>query len=169
MTRQDIITKLEHNKEVFKVVFSDLHENEYLWREKEGSWSLLEVLCHLLDEEKEDFRMRVRHVLETPQEHPPSIDPVGWVIQRDYQSQNFQDKLKALLKERTTSIDWLRSLKDPKWNNEYQHPKLGTQTAQMYLENWLAHDYLHIRQINRIKYLYFKSCAKASLGYAGTW
>ena len=169
MTNTQIIDNLEKNKEVFSSLFADLLKEEYLWREKGNSWSLLEVLCHLHDEEIEDFRTRVKHVLETPEKYPPPIDPVLWVTQKKYQEQSFAEKLKSFLTERNNSIQWLRSLENPNWLNTYVNPKLEKQTAQMYLENWLAHDYLHIRQINRIKYLFFKSCAKESLAYAGTW
>jgi hypothetical protein len=39
----------------------------------------------------------------------------------------------------------------------------------MFLHNWLAHDYLHIRQIIRIKYDYLKKTSGEILLYAGEW
>jgi hypothetical protein len=55
------------------------------------------------------------------------------------------------------------------WHNTHIHPQLGTVTASMFLSNWLAHDYLHIRQINELKYLYFKQKTDESLEYVGNW
>jgi len=42
-------------------------------------------------------------------------------------------------------------------------------TASMFFSNWLAHDYLHIRQITRLKYDYLKQLTNEDLSYAGTW
>jgi hypothetical protein len=39
----------------------------------------------------------------------------------------------------------------------------------MIFANWLAHDYLHIRQILRLKYEYLKSISEEDLSYAGEW
>ena len=35
--------------------------------------------------------------------------------------------------------------------------------------NWLAHDYLHIRQIIRLKFAYLQQLSKEDLSYAGNW
>ena len=51
-------------------------------------------------------------------------------------------------------MEWLKSLKNPLWTNSYNHPKLGSLSAHLFLSNWLAHDHLHIRQIVRIKRAY---------------
>jgi hypothetical protein len=42
-------------------------------------------------------------------------------------------------------------------------------SARLFLHNWLAHDYLHIRQINRLKFAYLKAHSDISLDYAGAW
>ncbi len=42
-------------------------------------------------------------------------------------------------------------------------------TAKMFLSNWLAHDYLHIRQITKLKYDYLKQLTNEDLNYAGNW
>ena len=151
MNHTFIIGKLEANSETFKTLFSFLGKEEYLWKPNPGKWCLLEVACHLYDEEREDFRARLNHTLESPNEKLPSIDPAGWVESRKYREQNFEIKVNNFLEERKNSVKWLNSLKKPKWENVYHHPKFGEFSAEMFLVNWLAHDYLHIRQINRDK------------------
>ena len=42
-------------------------------------------------------------------------------------------------------------------------------SAKLFLTNWLAHDYLHIRQIIRYQYHYLKESTAIDLGYAGNW
>ena len=163
------INGLSDNIYVFKGLLSGLTDEEILWRPHPEKWCLLEIVCHLHDEELEDFRTRTRHVIETPTETLPPIDPQGWVLSRKYFQQNYRDKLNSFLKEREESVKWLMALSDPKWDNAYEHPKFGKMTAKMFLSNWLAHDYLHIRQIIKLKYDYLKHLTNEDLNYAGNW
>ena len=169
MNHNKIIQELTRNKLVFNESLTGLTDEEFLWKQNPEKWCLLEIICHLYDEEREDFRTRTKQVLESPELLLPKIDPVGWVIERKYLQQNFSEKLKDFLSEREQSIKWLQSLKNPKWENAYNHPKLGKMTAKLILTNWLAHDYLHIRQITKLKYDHLKSKSDADLSYAGNW
>lgn len=94
-----IIDKLESNAATFKSLLAGLNREEYTWKEKAEKWRLLEVVCHLYDEEREDFRARVKHTLETPDQPMPSINPPDWVTSRNYMQQDFEAKLHAFLQE----------------------------------------------------------------------
>ena len=169
MDLNHIIANLSKNSAIFEQLLSGLTEAEFMWKDKTDRWCLLEICCHLSDEEKEDFRARILHVLETPESEMPSIDPPSWVKNRKYIEQNFAEVLLEFLKERKESIALLQSLESADWNNAYQHPKFGAMTAKMFLCNWLAHDYLHIKQILKIKFDYLKKTADEDLSYAGDW
>ena len=84
MKTEQIIQHLESNRLVFQSLLEGREPDEYNFRPDKNSWSILEILCHLLDEEREDFKTRIRNTLTTPLKQPPSIDPVGWVISRKY-------------------------------------------------------------------------------------
>lgn len=169
MNHTTIIQELSRNRDVFKELLTGLTEEEYLWKPKPEKWCLLEIICHLYDEEREDFRTRTRHVLETPTEPLPPIDPPGWVQEREYIRQDYTNTLDKFVKERDQSVEWLQTLASPKWDNAYNHPKFGQMTAKMFLSNWLAHDYLHIRQILQLKFGYLKQLTDETLTYAGDW
>jgi len=128
---------------------------------------LLKVVCHLYDEEREDFRARVRLTLENPGMPANPIDPVGWVTGRKYIEQDYNNVLQRFLLEKDNSIAWLTDLKNAKWDNVYKHPLLGDISAEMFLSSWLAHDYLHIKQITKNKYDYFKEVLGNKVFYAG--
>ncbi len=163
------IQSLLANRNAFEHLLSGLNQEEYSWREREGKWSIIEVVCHLRDEEIEDFRARVKSVLETPEKPFVQIDPANWVSERKYADQDYKRMLTAFLSERDKSIEWLSSLTDPKWDNAYNHPKVGPVSARFLLTNWLAHDYLHLRQVIRIKYNYLHFYSGHKLDYAGEW
>lgn len=169
MNYSAIIHGLSVNRNVFKEMLSGLPAEMYRWKPVPEKWCLLEIICHLHDEEREDFKARIRHVLETPQEALPPIDPQGWVTSRKYIEQDGQEMLSKFLSEREESVRWLQSLSEPRWENAYRHPKFGDMTARMFLANWLAHDYLHIRQITKLKYDYLKHLTDEDLNYAGNW
>jgi hypothetical protein len=169
MNHQAIIYELQRHQKVFETMLSNIPEACYSWKPAPEKWCLLEIVCHLYDEEREDFRARVRHILEQPAASMPSIDPQGWVAARKYMEQDYETKLRSFLQERNASIKWLQSLAAPVWTNVYQHPTLGSMSAEMILANWLAHDYLHIRQITGVKFQYLQHSSSQSLNYAGNW
>ena len=169
MEYQYIILQLEKNRAVFESLLNDKNKEEYLWKSTPEKWSLLEIICHLFDEEREDFRARLAHVLTTPTQPLPPIDPMGWVETRQYIQANYHDTLNNFLRERYNSVQWLKSLVNANWENAYQHPQYGPLTATMFLTNWLAHDYLHVRQITKLNYEYLKYNTSEDLRYAGDW
>src|SRR6186713_2999568 len=119
MNHTDIILRLAQNQKTFAALFQGIPSEEITWRPKPEKWNLLEIVCHLYDEEREDFRARLKHVLESPGAPLPSIDPVGWVTERKYLQQDYEDRLKKFLEERTQSVAWLQSLSNPPWYNAY--------------------------------------------------
>ena len=62
-----------------------------------GKWSTLEVVCHLYDEEREDFRQRLDIILHRPEAKWPPIDPVGWVSARKYNERDLAQSLAEFL------------------------------------------------------------------------
>ncbi|SEL83815.1 DinB superfamily protein [Aquimarina amphilecti] len=166
MNHQLMINNLLRNQKVFEELFMGIPSEEYLWKDKPNRWCLLEIVCHLYDEEREDFRKRTRHILETPNKRFAPIDPEGWVIDRRYIKQEYDSMLNDFLKERKASINWLNSLINPNWNNVTIHKDFGEMSAQQFLANWLAHDYLHFRQVTRLKLDYVKHMSRENFSYA---
>jgi len=169
MDHNFVIQQLAINKNVFGSLLQGVAREGFIWKPQPDKWCLLEIVCHLHDEEIEDFRARVHHCLENRQGTAPPIDPVGWVKERDYIGQGYDDMVGSFLEARSESIQWLQSLKEPKWENYYSHPDFGNLSAEHFLANWLDHDYLHFRQITRLKHQYLQAISEVDLGYAGGW
>ena len=169
MNHADIIYRLSQNQKTFASLLQGIPSDEIIWRPKPEKWCLLEIVCHLYDEEREDFRARMKHTFETPEIEFPKIDPPAWVTERKYMERNFEDMVSKFLEERSQSLKWLNSLSDPKWKNMYVHPKFGEMSAEMFLGNWLAHDYLHFRQITFTRYQFLTSNFNTRFDYAGSW
>lgn len=170
MINEHIIKKLEENAPVFKNLLENNTEEQVHWKPSPEKWSLLELINHLYDEEREDFRQRIKNVLEDPLKEWYSVDPLKWVTEREYDKRDMKTSLNNFLAERIKSVEWLKSLASSSWKSAYKHPKLGEISAEKLLANWLAHDYLHIRQVTFLQYSYLShKVPSISLDYAGNW
>ncbi len=140
------------------------------WKPSANEWSLIEVAAHLVDEEREDFRVRLRLVLENEERSWPSIDPQGWVTARDYASRDLGATVRELAAERSRSVAWLETLDSPDWERTYEHPLLGPLRAGDLLVSWVTHDALHLRQLARLHYRWVVRLGSPyEPDYAGPW
>src|SRR5262249_22287391 len=104
------------------------------------AWSILEVVNHLVDEEREDFRQRLDLTRHRPEVDWPPIDREGWVTSRAYQQRDLRQSLAAFTAERQRSIEWLQALDNPDWHRARIHPSGFTLHAGDLLSAWVAHD-----------------------------
>jgi hypothetical protein len=149
-----------------------LNLEECRFKPSSGAWSILEIINHLADEDRDDFRARLKSTLENPATPWPPTDPEGWAIERKYQDQDLTESLARFERERVETVRWLRSLDNPDWSKAYIHPRHGPVHAGELLASWPAHDALHIRQIaKRLFELAQREGAAAGfgIGYAGQW
>lgn len=169
MKTNEVINQLDSNSAVFENLFINTPSDMIKWKPSEEKWCLLEIISHLYDEEREDFRARLNKILNEDSDWDP-IDPQGWVKSRNYMEKDYAKTMKDFLDERKKSIEWLKDLKVKDWNVKAVHPKFGEFAAYPMLCNWLVHDYLHIRQIVKLKYQMLEAgLNKDELGYAGEW
>jgi len=164
-----IIARLSANRAVFSALLETVSTEQARWRPAVDKWSLVEVINHLYDEERLDFRARLRLVLAGSEKKWPPIDPPRWVIERRYQERELVASLEQFLCERNDSLDWLKDLGEVDWNQGYDHAS-GRITAGDLMLSWLAHDLLHVRQMARLHWE-FANLVGAPYGsnYAGPW
>ena len=170
MDSRALIQRLDANRSVFATLLDGATDEQARWRPRPEKWSLLEVTCHLLDEEREDFRRRLELTLRDPKASWPPIDPPGWVKERRYQDRDFALTLEEFIAEREQSITWLQSIDDPDWDHCFEHALLGELRAGDLLTSWVAHDFLHIRQIVGLHFGWASKVADPyTPDYAGEW
>jgi hypothetical protein len=139
------------------------------WKPAPDAWSILEVINHLWDEEKEDFRVRLDITLHHPDQPWPPIDPGGWVTARQYNQREVSEAVEGFLEERQASLAWLESLAAPDWEASYEAP-FGTIRAGEIFAAWAAHDLLHMRQLVELHWGYTVRLASPyQAEYAGSW
>lgn len=170
MNAAELVRRLAANADVIRGAAAGVAPDEARWREAADRWSVLEVVHHLLDEEIEDFRQRLDLTLHRPDAPWPPIAPADWPRERRYNEQPFAKTLERFVAERARSVAWLGTLRSPDWKRAYIHPKVGPVTAGSLLTAWVTHDYLHLRQIARIRHRYTAHLGAPFDGrYAGDW
>jgi uncharacterized damage-inducible protein DinB len=161
--------ELQNSTEMIRALLSGVTADEARIKPGERSWSILEVICHLYDEEREDFREHLDWILNRQQEEWHQIDPQGWVIERKYNEQDFNEMQENFFAERTRSLEWLQGLSGENWETSHIS-QFGTMKAGDLLASWVAHDNLHIRQLVELRRLKIANVTKPyNLEYAGEW
>jgi hypothetical protein len=134
-----------------------------------GKWSINEVLGHLAEEERDDFRKRIDYTLNRPGEAWPPLDTERTVREARFNERTLDELRFDFLNERRQSLAWLANLHDADWETSYPHPKRGDFTAASMLCAWAAHDLLHLRQIERTLFQHLGRAAPDRTDYAGEW
>ncbi|MGD2046433.1 MAG: DinB family protein [Gemmatimonadota bacterium] len=164
------VVSLRRNAAVLADLVRDVSAEQARWKPEPTQWSILEVVTHLADEEVEDFRARVDSTLHRPEAEWSPIDPEGWAVERRYNEGSLDASLHRFLTARAESIAWLQGLAGADWATAHEHPSLGPIRAGDLLTSWVAHDHIHIRQVNRLQRDFLvATTAGFSPRYAGRW
>jgi len=131
---------------VLHALLAGLDEAGARTRPATGEWSPVEILCHLRDEETEDFGARLRVIVDGGGEFTP-IDPERWAVERRYREAKMPEVLEALRARRQASLDLLASLSPKTLDGSRPHKRLGSLSGQDILAAWVAHDRLHLTQL----------------------
>lgn len=170
MDAKTLIAELELGIGMVQSLLAGVTAAEAGFKPTPETWSVLEVVCHLCDEEINDFRQRVDIILHRPGEAWPPIDPAGWVTSHHYAAQDFEAMKQKWLDERHKSLAWLKNLENPQWDTESTAPWGAPMKAGDMLASWVAHDGLHIRQLVELRRARVEKITKPyEIGYAGDW
>lgn len=161
--------ELTNSAEMIHTLLAGVTQEESAIKPNPESWSQLEVICHLHDEEREDFRTRLQNILSGSNEEFPMINPRGWITERKYNEQNLEKIKEKFFAERVKTLEWLKSLSNVDW--EITHTdKYGSVTAGEMFSAWIAHDNLHIRQLVELRRFRIERITQPYiLEYAGEW
>ncbi|MEP7284220.1 MAG: DinB family protein [Chloroflexota bacterium] len=169
MDFETLYQDLAHGAEIIRALVMGITQAEAQVKPTPESWSILEVVCHLVDEERDDFRLRVDLTLNRPGEEWPPIHPDAWVTERKYNERDLEQSLNDFLAERAKSLVFLKGLESANWNASHISP-YGERKAGDLLGSWVAHDNLHMRQLVELRRVGVeKITVPYDIRYAGEW
>jgi hypothetical protein len=162
--------QLRQNCELIRKLVADISPEQARRKPSPDDWSVLEVINHLYDEEREDFRQRFDYLLHRPGEPWPPIDPQGWVTERHTTSATCPLRCKtSSMSGKSRSPGWPLWTTPPSTPTE-THPVAGEFHAGDMLAAWVAHDVLHLRQLIELKYFLLVELVRPyNPQYAGDW
>ena len=161
--------ELQISTEIIRALVSGISQEEAQIKASPESWSILEVICHLYDEEREDFREHLDFILHRQDEEYHTIDPQDWVQERRYNEQDFLEMQEKFFSERRKSLEWLKELGEVNWDTVYTS-QYGSVSAGEMFSCWVAHDNLHIRQLVELRRARIEWITNPyPLEYAGEW
>ena len=169
MEFNSLYQELVNSTEMIRALLGGITQKETQVKLSDESWSILEVVCHLYDEEQEDFREHLDFILNRQNEEWHVIDPQGWIKARKYNEKNFDEMANNFFMERRKSLDWLITLNGANWETTYVS-QYGSISAGEVFASWVTHDNLHVRQLVELRRIRIEKITQPySIGYAGDW
>ena len=165
---EDTIAVLDRMPAALDALLRGLPERWTAGTEGADTWSVTEVIAHLIHGERTDWMPRVTVILER--------GPSGEFVPFDRQGhrQEMHGKpLAALLDEfagaRTANLSALRALNltAGDLSRTGRHPAFGTVTLSQLLATWAAHDLTHLHQISRIMAVQYRELVGPWTEYLG--
>ncbi|PYN62411.1 MAG: hypothetical protein DMD92_02840 [Candidatus Rokuibacteriota bacterium] len=122
--------------------------DEATWRSRPApaEWSPVEIVCHLRDEETEDFAARVGVILNGGARFA-RIDPERSAIERRYREADTREALAAFHARRAASVGWLATAVPARLLASAERPDGGRLSGLDLLAAWVTHDRLHLHQL----------------------
>jgi hypothetical protein len=130
---------------ILNTLLGDLDDATWRARPATDEWAPVEIVCHLRDEEVEDFGARVSVVLAGGTAFSP-IDPECWAVDRRYGEADPAGALAGFRRARRASLDRLCGASPAALARAVDHAA-GPLTGLDLLAAWVAHDRLHLAQL----------------------
>lgn len=136
--------------------------------EGDNTWTVFDVIGHLIHGERTDWMPRVRTILDVGETRPfEKFD--RFAQQRESEGKSLPRLLDEFAAARAGNIDALRALKLRPADLERRgmHPALGPVTLSNLLATWAAHDLTHLHQISRIMAHQYRDAVGPWIQYLG--
>jgi len=148
---ENSIAVLERTPAVLDAMLRGLPEAWTMANEGEGTFTVFDVIGHLIHGERVDWMGRAKMILEHGEGRTfERFD--RWGHQRECEGKTLEELLEEFARLRRKNLDDLRawSLGESELEKCGTHPGFGRVTLSQLLATWPAHDMTHLHQISRI-------------------
>ena len=145
------IALLTRTPAALNALLRDLPETWTLRNEGEKTWSVFDVVGHLIYAERMNWMPRAKMLLRFGESRAfEPFDRTGYV--RESQGKSLGQLLDEFARVRSESLGELRALdlRPEDLARRGRHPAVGVVTLSELLATWAAHDLTHLHQISRI-------------------
>jgi hypothetical protein len=148
---QQTIALLSRTPASLNALLRDLPESWTHTTEGPGTWTVFDVVGHLIHGELTDWMPRARMILEHGESR--GFEPFDRLAQeRESKGKSLPQLLDEFARLRSKNLEDLRSLKlqAADFARRGKHPALGSVTLGELLATWAVHDLTHLHQVSRI-------------------
>lgn len=148
---QDTFALLAHTPAALDALLRHLPETWTSRNEGGDTWTVFDVIGHLIHGERTDWLPRARMILTSGESHPfPRFDRLAQ--RHESQGKSLPDLLDEFAHQRNENLAALRSLNLGAEDLARRgcHPVLGVVTLSELLATWAVHDMTHLHQISRV-------------------
>jgi hypothetical protein len=165
---QQTIALLTRTPAALDALLRDLPEMWIRRNEGENTWSVFDILQHLIHAERADWIPRVRTILQFGESQ--TFEPFD---RAGFEQANRDNSPEQLLNEfgrlRSLNLDELRALNLQPQDLDLRgkHPAFGTVILSQLLATWAAHDLTHLHQISRVMAHQYREAVGPWIEYLG--
>ncbi len=148
---EDTIALLGRTPAALDALVRDLPEAWTFRNEGENTWTVFDVVGHLIHGERTDWMPRARMILQFGETR--AFEPFDrWAQMTETQGKSLGQLLDEFARLRSANLGDLRALnlRPEDLDRRGRHPALGLVTLSELLATWAAHDLTHLHQISRI-------------------
>ena len=148
---RDAVALLERTPAVLETLLHDLPESWTHRDEGADTWTVFDVVGHLIHGERTDWMPRLKIILEFGETR--AFEPFDRLAQhRDSASTSLPELLDLFARLRRESLNELRALnlQPSDLERRGRHPALGVVTMGQLISTWVVHDLTHLHQISRV-------------------
>jgi len=148
---EETMALLARTPRALNALLRDLPEAWTLRNEGDGTWSVFDVIGHLIDGERVNWMLRAKWILQFGES--PAFEPFDREgHKREGAGKSLGELLDEFARVRVGNIEELSrcDLSPERLSARGKHPAFGVVTLSQLLATWATHDLTHLHQISRV-------------------
>jgi hypothetical protein len=165
---QETTALLTRTPAALNALLRDLPETWTLRNEGENTWSVVDIVAHLIYGERTDWVPRAKMILQFGEGQ--TFEPFDrWGHLRESQGKSLEQLLDEFARVRSESLFELHGLNLRREDLERRgrHPALGVVSLSQLLATWAVHDLTHMHQISRVMAHQYRDFVGPQAAYLG--
>jgi FMN phosphatase YigB (HAD superfamily) len=142
----DLLAHLKTTPFIFDAICRSVSDDTGCKRPEEGEWSLVEIVCHLRDTDREVNLPRLLEAFGRENPFLTPIDTSNWASERNYLNEDGHEAAREFFEARKQIIDLLEKHKGAWCTTTARHAIFGPVSVADLIHFSITHDQMHIRQ-----------------------
>ncbi len=148
MERSELLEEYLSGYQKLRDILDELPNEVLYFKPAPEKWSVYEIIIHISDSEANGYT-RCRKIIAESGSKILTYDQDKWAENLNYTKQSLDNALDLFRMLRITTFIMLKSIGNDKWENFVVHPDNGKMTLDDWLNLYVNHVNIHVKQIKR--------------------